>query len=265
MDRSFLSLKSVIEASRRFVCIRTLTYENAAERDFQRTLFIGRSGDVENTTFCFLGPDGKKRISWAGRSIRQVFQSPDQMSQWMNQAASYYDAQRRKEGLKPEPIEALPVVPNVRLAVDTAAADDVPLVVLYGTSPAQISHLKAAAAGLAWKPEFIGRLTYVSTMQASDLGAVQLKAMKPGYLIIQPTKFGLAGKLLTRAEPAATSEQLTSALRQGLQEYQPRFLQGFDYMRAGQQAGAFWETKLPVTDIDEARARERTRSRVPHR
>ncbi|MGV3723851.1 MAG: thioredoxin family protein, partial [Actinomycetota bacterium] len=87
MDRSFLSLTSVIEASRRFVCIRTLTYENAEERDFQRSLYIGRSGDVENTTFCILSPDGKKPITRAGRGIRQIFQSPDQMQWWMAEAA----------------------------------------------------------------------------------------------------------------------------------------------------------------------------------
>jgi hypothetical protein len=32
-------------------------------------------------------------------------------------------------------------------------------------------------------------------------------------------------------------------------------------MRAGQEAGVFWETKLPVTDRQEAQARERTRQR----
>ena len=64
MDRSYLSLNPVVQASRRFVCIRTLTYEDAEERDFQRALFIGGSGDVENTSFCFLSPDAKQKISY---------------------------------------------------------------------------------------------------------------------------------------------------------------------------------------------------------
>src|SRR5437764_10308163 len=130
MDRSFLSLTPVVQASRRFVCIRTLTYEDAAERDFQRALFIGRSGDVENTTFCILAPDGKAPITWAGRGIRQVFQSPDQMAGWMDRAADYYEHERKQAGLNPEPLTALPLIATVRLALNTAAADDRPLVVL---------------------------------------------------------------------------------------------------------------------------------------
>src|SRR5947208_9294909 len=102
MDRSFLSLTPVVQASRRFVCIRTLTYENAEERDFQRALFIGRSGDVENTTVCFLAPDGKLPLSRAGRGLGQLFRSADQMAGWMDQAAEYYSAERTKTGLKTE-------------------------------------------------------------------------------------------------------------------------------------------------------------------
>lgn len=258
MDRSFLSLTPVIQASRRFVCIRTLTYENAEERDFQRALFTGRSGDVENTTFCILAPDGKQPISWAGRSIHQVFASPDQMSTWMSQAADYYDAERKKTGLKPESLTALPMVDTVRLGLNTAAADDVPLVVLYGKTKEEITRLEAAAADLAWKPEFIGRCAYASTTAAGDLSGADAAA-KPGLLVIQPEGFGLAGKVLARSESSATPEALARTLRQGLQAFHPRQLAGFEYMRAGQEAGVFWETKLPVTDFQEAQARERTR------
>lgn len=259
MDRSFLSLTSVVQASRRFVCIRTLTYENAEEREFQRALFVGRSGDVENTTFCILSPDGKQPISWAGRSIRQVFPSPEQLTTWMSQAADYYDAERRKAGLKPESLAGLPLVDTVRLGLNTAAADDVPLVILYGKTKEEVARLEAAAANLAWKPEFIGRCAYTSTTAVADLPGADAAAVKLGLLVVQPEGFGLAGKILARSEASATPEALAGTLRQGLQAFRPRQLTGFEYMRAGQDAGVFWETKLPVTDIQEAQARERTR------
>jgi hypothetical protein len=259
MDRSFLSLTPIIEASRRFVCIRTLTYEDAEEREFQRALFIGRSGDVENTTFCILAPDGKKPITWAGRGIRPIFQSAEQMAGWMGQAADYYDEERRKAGLKPEPPGALPLAATVRLGLNTAAADNVPLVVLYGKTPEERSRLEAAAASLAWKPEFIGRCAYASTASAADLAAMDSGSAKPAVLVVQPEGFGLAGKVLARAEPSATPEQLAGTLRQGFQAFRPRALAGFEYLRAGEAAGVFWETKLPVTDLQEAQARERTR------
>ena len=259
MDRSFLSVTPVIQASRRFVCIRTLTYEDAEERDFQRTLFIGRSGDVENTTFCILSPDATKPITRAGRSVHQIFQSPQQMHDWMGEAADYYDAERKKAGLKSEALSALPRVPNVRLGLNTAAADDLPLVVLYGKTREETTRLETAIGSLAWKPEFVGRCTYAAAGAAADLGAVDSGAVKPGVLVIQPSQFGLEGKTLARVDATATPEQLADALRQGLQKFKPRQLFGRDYMRAGQAAGVFWETKLPVTDFMEAQARERTR------
>lgn len=217
-------------------------------------------------TFCVLGPDGKRRITWAGRSIRQIFQSPEQMVKWMDQAASYYEEQRRKEGLKPEPPLALPLIPTVRLAINTAAADDVPLVVLYGKMQEETSRLKAAAASLAWRPEFVGRCAYACTTLPADLCPLESGTAHPGFLIIQPAGFGLSGRLLARAEPGATPEQLATTLRQALQAFQPRRLKGFEYMRAGQEEGAFWETKLPVTDIQEAWVREQARRRraSPH-
>jgi len=259
MDRSFLSLTPVIRASRRYVCIRTLTYEDAEEREFQRRLYIGRSGDVENTTFAILAPDGKKPITHTARGIRQLFRSPDEIVQWMDQAADYYEGERKKKHLKPQPLTALPVVSDVRLGLNTAAADNLPLVVLYGQTAAETARLKARAAFLAWKPEFIGRCAYTAATSAASLSAVEGGAVKPGLLVVQPAGFGLEGKVLARAEPAATPEQLAATLRQGLAAFRPEPLRGPQYQRAGQAAGAFWETKLPVTDYQEAQARERTR------
>jgi hypothetical protein len=267
MDRSFLSVTPIIQSSRRFVCIRTLTYEDAEERDFQRSLYLGRSGDVENTTFCILSPDATKPITRAGRGIGQIFRSPEQMQEWMDNAAAYYEEERTKAGQKPEALSALPRVGNVRLGLNAAAADNLPLVVLFGKTREETAHLEAAAARLAWKPEFIGRCAYASASAAADLSAVDSGAAKPGLLVIQPNQFGLTGKVLARAEATATPEQLAASLRQGLQKFQPRSLFGREYMHAGQAAGAFWETKLPVTDFQEAQARERTRrnSAAPRR
>lgn len=261
MDRSFLSLTPVIQASRRFVCIRTLTYESPEEREFQRALFVGRSGDVENTTFCVLSPDGKQPITRAGRGVRQIFQSPDQMAEWMGKAADYYDDERKKAGEKAVASTALPLSDSVRLGLNTAMADDLPLVVVYGATREAAARLEQAAAELAWKPEFIGKFAYASSEKAAELTSID-PAAKPGLLVVQPDRFGLAGKVLARIEAGAVgaaAEKLAETLRKGLQAYRPRALFGWEYLRAGQSAGAFWETRLPVTDFQEAQARERTR------
>lgn len=59
MDRSFLSRPEVVRASRQFVCIRLATYESFEEAQMLRGIFLGGSGQVENTTFALLSPDGK--------------------------------------------------------------------------------------------------------------------------------------------------------------------------------------------------------------
>src|SRR5207302_6423343 len=102
--------------------------------------------DVNNTTFCILAPDGRQPITRAGRGVGQIFASPDQMATWMSQAADYYDGERKKANLQPEPLAALPLARTVRLGIDTAAADNVPLVVLYGRTREEAARLEAAAA-----------------------------------------------------------------------------------------------------------------------
>jgi hypothetical protein len=178
----------------------------------------------------------------------------------MDQAADYYEDERKQAGLKPTALAALPRAENVRLGLNAAAADNLPLVVLYSKTPAEKAKLEAAAALLAWKPEFIGRCTFTTAGTAADLNRVE-PAGKPGLLVVQPNMYGVAGKVLVRVEATATAAQLAEGLRKGLQAFRPRTLDGRDYMRAGQEAGMFWETKLPVTDYQEAQARERTRQR----
>ena len=67
MDRSFLADKDVISASRKFVCIRLATYENAEENKILAG-FFSRGGVLENTVFTLLTPDGKTKLVSAGRS-----------------------------------------------------------------------------------------------------------------------------------------------------------------------------------------------------
>src|SRR5262245_12662671 len=90
MDRSFLSRPEVIAASRKFVCIRLASYENEQENKFCESLFLGRSGEVENTTFAILGPDGKQRLSRAGRSTKSAFADASQMAKAMAEIAERF-------------------------------------------------------------------------------------------------------------------------------------------------------------------------------
>ena len=45
-----------IDASRQFVCVRPDTYENEENQRLVRSML---NGNLENTAFCILSPDGK--------------------------------------------------------------------------------------------------------------------------------------------------------------------------------------------------------------
>src|SRR4051812_9858739 len=119
MDRSLLSQPEVIAASRDFVCVRLTSYEDADEGKFIKALVRTGSGEVENTAFCLLGPDGKTRLSPSGRSATHIYGGPADMSAAMKKVA---------EGYAPKgTVSSLPLVANPRLALDVASADGLPL------------------------------------------------------------------------------------------------------------------------------------------
>jgi hypothetical protein len=254
MDRSFLSLTPVVQASRRFVCIRPLSYENEEEARYLKSLLVGRSGEMENTTFCFLSADAGRFLSRPARGVQQLFRDAASMAEWMNQTA---DAETdRKEVTAPAP---LPKVPNVRLGINVAAADNQPVVVLQAEGAKDAPRLERELAALAWSPGFIGRLTFTVAARAADLGSVPGAEKALGVLVIQPDRFGQKGTLLARAAETASAEQIAAALREGLKKFRPNPVGGMEHVWEGIQQGVFWETLLPVTDPMEARARERSR------
>src|SRR5438034_5706728 len=72
MDRDYLSSPRVVAASKGLVCARLLTSESADEAKVLTSFFVGRSGQLENTTFVLVAPDGKTPLSRAGRSPDHV-------------------------------------------------------------------------------------------------------------------------------------------------------------------------------------------------
>ena len=62
MDQSLWSDPLVIEASRKFVCARLATYEDKDEGAMLKSIYRGRSGELDNTVFTVLSHDGKSRV-----------------------------------------------------------------------------------------------------------------------------------------------------------------------------------------------------------
>jgi len=256
MDRSFLSQPSVIAASRSFVCIRLATYENELEAAFLKSFRVTRSGEVENTVFSIMSPDGKQSLVRASRSARQTFSDAAAMADSMRRIAKNYES--RAEG-KPT---MLPVVANVRLAIDVAACDNQPLVAIFAKDDAKRRVLESRIAALAWSEKFIGRFVYVSEDNEKDLAAIASEKKDEGIFVVKADTFGLNGTLLARADVASTDAEFEKCLTAGLSRFSKASKQHHSHVRTGHEKGIFWETVMPVTDPMENQARARGKREV---
>ncbi|MDC3379457.1 hypothetical protein OAX78_04160 [Planctomycetota bacterium] len=231
MDRSFLSDPAVIAASREFVCVRLATYESQAERDVLAEIYVGGSGDVENTTFAILEPDGRTLMSRAARATRQVFGSPSYMAEYMEWAAEVCDGHD-------DPTPGLPTTANVRLGVNIAACDGLPLVVVNGDDA-----LAARVAVLAWGP-LLGRCVFARVSAEEDLGAIEGNT-SPGVFVVQPGTYGQTGHVLQHV--ASNADDLPAQVLAGVATHRTE-AKTRDHVHTGRRQGVHWDTQIPVTD-----------------
>lgn len=176
----------------------------------------------------------------------------------MNRMAESYTDQPAVGG----PNGSLPKAADLRLGMNIASSDNLPLVMLYDEDPDKLQKLEKRIQTLAWSPDHIGKFLYVSTTMATDLKAIE--GMKPGsgITVIQPDQFGRKGTALSQVEAGATDTAIKKALQTGSRIHRTYSKSMFSHIGAGQREGVFWTPVLPVTDPREARARERTKRRI---
>lgn len=225
MDRSFLSDRAVIEASRAFVCVRLLTYENKEEAEFLETVFRGRQGTLENTVFTFFSPDAKKQLIRSGRTPKMVYGGSGksdiaEMVDQMSELAGKYPA-------KKDVAREVPRMENLRLGLNTAACDGLPLVVYR-------EDVEKKLATQAWSDEFVGRFIYVRLAKSDDLSTI---GDPKGVLsVVQPGTFGLDGKVIA------------TTLEEGLKKFRAEKKDEGRHISEGRRKGIDWKTPVPVTD-----------------
>lgn len=253
MDRSFLTNDAVIEASREFVCIRCATYEDAKEADFLKWVFTGRNGDLENTVFCILSPDGSRKLIRGGRGPMQ-FRNARDMAEQMGEIAENYAQDVEVAGL--------PQLKNVRLGINVAACDNLPAVVVFGENEQQLENLKAKLSPVAWEDELLGMFIFSSTLDKKELAVIEgLDKAKAGYVIVQPDDYGQKAELITQLDPDASAEQLKDALVTAASDFNRPVKQHSRHVRDGRRNGIEWETEIPVTDSHAIRAQRGRRNR----
>ena len=244
MDKSCLSDKQVIEATRNYVCVRPATYEDEEEAELLASLARTRSGELENTVFALLAPDGKTKISRGARSIQRVFgPSNTEIAASLTEVSEKY---KIKNNEKPT---SLPLATTLRLALNVAACDNQPLVICLSENKATLTKIEQAVAAYAWGEKYLGQFHYVSSSSPEKLSSISGNTIKEGLLIVEPDRFGTTATVLAQLETNAGSNKIDETLSQGLVAFdRARPANHRSHRAAGSASGIHWKTAVPVTD-----------------
>ena len=236
-----LSAPEVVAASRNFICVRPQTYESSEEAKVLTYVFSGRKG-LQNTSFALLDPDGKK-ISRGGRSASMVFGELEAIEAALKETAEPYSKEAKA-------IEALPVVRDLRLALNVAAADLRPLIVVRGEDEKKANELAMSVAKFAWSEELIGTCHYVVLFTEET---VEDFTPALGVTVVEPDPYGLGGKSLVHVAADAEPKALGKALTKTVEAYEVESREYSAHVREARRRGIRWETEIPVTDTGRRR------------
>ncbi|MEM9413562.1 MAG: hypothetical protein AAGA30_20810, partial [Planctomycetota bacterium] len=218
-------------------------------------IYRSRSGELENTTFVVLSPDGQEKLCRAHRSADRVFGNAKKMARELNQIANRYPS----KSLAAKSAE-LPYVKSVDLALNVASAEQLPLAVIYdGGDQKELEKLEKLAKQVAWRKEKIGQFVYARSSESADLKPLAVNDTKPGIYLVHPGDFGLYGNSLQRVDSASSLEDLSRAMDVAIRKM-PRVQKDHDsHVRTGIRLGIEWESAIPETDPQAVRARQHAR------
>lgn len=257
MDRSYLSNENVIAASRNYVCIRLATYEDDAEAEFLRTVYVSRGGDLENTVFVLLSPDTKENLCRPGRGPQFAYSSPRALAQGMDEIAKDYEPKARE----PESTPRLPQLKNVRLGLNVSSCDGLPSIVCVAKNDSEAVKMQATIAPLAFSNELAGRFVYSTTTEPDELNSVEEYTGKTGFLMIEPGEFGVNGKLISRFSVETEVDEIKTAMISYANGVAKVKKNHSAHVRKGIETGQNWETEIPVEDQGSLKAMEHMKRR----
>ncbi|OUU23361.1 MAG: hypothetical protein CBC13_05780 [Planctomycetia bacterium TMED53] len=244
MDQSFWSDPEVIRLSEKFVCARLSTYEDAKEGELLKKLYRGRNGELENTVFVMLAPDGKTRLSRSGRTPQMAFGGSvgwesTILALELHAIAQKYPGKENPSGLPP-----LPVSKDLRRSLNVAACDRQLLVLADRVSESTMVELRQ----LAWEAPFRGRLGWSSTDNKEEVQAIGLPVEGPAIYICKPGEFGLKATSLKKLSANASTKEIKAALSVALQSARPAQKNYRRHVSRGQRLNKSWETEIKVSD-----------------
>jgi hypothetical protein len=147
----------------------------------------------------------------------------------------------------------LPIVNTVRLGMNVAACDKLPLAIVVGENARDRQTLNHTLAPVAWSDDFIGQMTYTAGSW-KDLSNIQGASMAKGYVFVSPNEFGTAGQVIAQLGPDASVADLKAAMQTTINRHHPLVLDHREHIRLGREAGIRWTSATPVTDPHQVQA-----------
>ena len=245
MDRSFLSDDAVIEAARKFVCIRIATYEDQDEADFIKEHLMGGSGDLRNFGFALASSDFKEIFRRSERGPNFVYENAAEMAKELHHVAENHQAKRAEADQWP----AVPEMKNVRLALNVASCDGLPGLLVVAGDEASLTGLKHNLSMVVWDKEISGLYVYGSTTaREQDLKMVKGDIPESGYLIVRPDAYGMKAEVIASLPADLSGDDLKSKLLSVASDYKRISKTHGTHVRGGRQSGFSWQTEVQVPD-----------------
>ena len=255
IDSTFMFKAEVIEAAKKFVCIRLTTYEDASEKAFIAKLV---RGEVSNTSFSILSPEGKPLLALkgTGKGPGEYYSDSADMAKGMAAFAEKYTPK------KIDGIPSLPIALSAKAGLVIAAADNQPLIVILAEDEKKQKELEAQVAEKAWSKDFQGRFVYATAGSMKELPKVQGHSITEGVVLIEPDMFGAGGKVVKQVSTAQVPEMLADSMTQVYRNFAPISKTRRELAAKGLKEGIFYETGISVSGAGEAADRDRYKQQL---
>ncbi len=225
-----------------------------------KSIYLDRSGAMKNTTFAILSPNGKEKLTRAGRGPFFEYRNASQMATGMDAIAKTYKVDAETAMSDTE----LPYAESVEIGLNISAADVIPMVVIASSDEAKAKALVQKMRPLAWRDDsIVGQFTFAKASEAKELSTLtgikgDLDKLN-SILIVEPGQFGMSGKVLAQFDGRVSNEDLKSALVDTIANCVRVSKDHGSHVKLGIQLGIDWESEIPETDSESVRARERAR------
>lgn len=225
--------------------MRPATYESADEATILSKWFSGRDGDLENTTFALLDPTGSRRLARSGRGPSWAFENAEKFAAGLRSLAQEFPAKKAER--------ALALVPDLRLGLNVAASDGLPLIAIVGEDNSSTRKLVDAMRDAFQKDALAGQAHCVRLDSTDSLEEYEGFVSGRTVYVLKPESFGRTAEVVTSFR--SSEKKLATKLEIALQAGRIDKASHRDHVRQGRRAGISWKSKIPVSDTS-ATARE---------